>query len=289
MAVAHGRRPALARERSLAPIITWLAVIVAVLVASRSFINRSVPTDRRVPPFPDSPRQLWSDFVSGWNPRSWGSTSPNPTGLAVLAVGSVLWLFRMGLGLTVVVVGAILLGGLGRVATRRSVPVERERIVALVTYVAMPLLPGVISTGRLSALVAYAALPWFVHLVRNAAGIGTADPKAVAADLADGVIPLGRRERIRRIAVAGVAVAIAVALAPPVLLLVAGVTVVLASRRCSSGPVGARRVDVRRRQRWRRRSADPQRSGGDAWSWHDLTAVPARRRPGRGDSTTSPR
>ena len=67
-------------------------------------------------------------------------------------------------------------------------------------------------------------------------GIGTADPNAVAADLADGVIPLGRRERVRRFAVAGIVVAIAVALAPPVLLLLAGATLVLA---ISSVLVGA--------------------------------------------------
>ena len=57
------------RERSLAPLITWLAVIAAVLVASRSFINRSVPTIGEFLPFPNSPRVMWSDFLSGWNSR----------------------------------------------------------------------------------------------------------------------------------------------------------------------------------------------------------------------------
>ena len=52
---------------------------------------------------------------------------------------------------------------------------------------AMPLLPGVISTGRLSSLVAFAAVPWFVHLLRVAIGIGTADPASESADLADGI------------------------------------------------------------------------------------------------------
>jgi GT2 family glycosyltransferase len=271
------------RERSLAPMVTWLVVIVAVLVASRSFINRSVPTIGEFLPFPDSPRQLWNDFVSGWNARELGSTSPNPTGLAVLAVGSVVWLFQMGLGLTVVVVGAILLGGLGVWRLTDLFPSNRERIVALVTYVAMPLLPGVISTGRLSALVAYAALPWFVHLVRSAVGIGTADPKAVVADLADGVISLRPRERIRRIAVAGVVVAIAVALAPPVLLLVAAVTVVLA---ISSLLVGA----GWRTSAWLFAVGAAATAIGwvlnvpaaTAWSWHDLTAVPLAGAPGRG-------
>ena len=216
------------RERSLAPVVTWVAVVIAVLVASRSFINRSVPTIGEFLPFPDSPRQLWSDFVSGWNGRELGATSPNPTGLAVVAAGSVLWLFHMGLGLTMTVVGAILVGALGVWRLVDLFPSNRERIVALVAYVAMPLVPGMISTGRLTALVAYAALPWFIHLIRLAAGIGTADPHAAIVDLTDGVIALDARERLRRVAVAGIAVAVAVALAPPFLVLAAAVTAVLA-------------------------------------------------------------
>jgi GT2 family glycosyltransferase len=271
------------RERSLAPAVTWVTVIIAVLLASRSFINRSIPTIGEFLPFPDSPRQLWDDFVSGWNSRELGATSPNPTGLAMLSIGSVLWLFHMGLGLTVVVVGSILLGGLGVWRLADVFPSNRERIVALVTYVAMPLLPGAISTGRLSALVAYAALPWFVHLVRSAAGIGTADPKAAAADLADGVLPLGGRERVRRIAVAGIAVAVAVALAPPVLLLVAAVTVVLA---LSSLLVGA----GWRTSAWLFVAGVAATAIGwllnvpasTSWSWNDLTAVPLAGAPGRG-------
>ncbi len=258
-------------------------MIIAVLVASRSFINRSVPTIGEFLPFPDSPRELWSDFVSGWNGRELGSTSPNPTGLGLLAVGSVLWLFHMGLGLTVIVVGAILLGGLGVWRLTDLFPSNRERIVALVTYVAMPLVPGVISTGRLSALVAFAALPWFVHLVRHAAGIGTADPSAADADLADGVISLGARERIRRIAVAGLAVAVAVALAPPVILLVAVVTVVLT---VSSLLVGA----GWRTSLWILVAGAAATAIGwvlnlpaaTTWSWNDLTAVPLAGAPGRG-------
>ena len=202
----------------------------------------------------------------------------------MLAAGSVLWLFHMGLGLTVVVVGAILLGGLGVWRLADLFPSNRERIVALVTYVAMPLLPGVISTGRLSALVAFAALPWFVHLVRSAAGIGTADPNAVAADLADGVHrprraranPAHRRRRHRRRhrrrpGPAG---------PPPRRRRDRGAR---RCRRCSSGPAGGPR----------RGCSSPARRAAaigwvlnlpaaTTWSWNDLTAVPLAGAPGRG-------
>ena len=96
----------------------------------------------------------------------------------------------MGLGLTVIVVGLVLLGVWGTWRLATVFPSNRARIAALVVYAAMPLVPGVISTGRLSALVAYAIVPWFVHLLRAAAGIGTADPSAEAQDLVEGVLDL---------------------------------------------------------------------------------------------------
>ena len=176
---------------------------------------------------PDSARDWWSDFTSAWSAGGLGTTAANPTGWGVLSIASVLWLGRMGLGLTVLVVGLVLLGiwGAWRLAT--VFPSNRARIAALVVYAAMPLVPGVISTGRLSALVAYAIVPWFVHLLRTAAGIGTADPSAEAIDLVEGVLDLRVRERVRRTAVLVLATAVAVALAPAVLPVLAVVAVIL--------------------------------------------------------------
>ncbi len=164
------------RESSLGVTIAWVVVVVGIIVASRTLIDTSVPSIGELRPLPDSPRQWWSDFVSGWNPAGLGATVANPTGWAVVSIASVLWLFRMGLGLTVLVVGLVFLGVLGAWRLATLYPSNRARIAALLVYAAIPLVPGVISTGRLTALVAYAAVPWFVHLLRVAVGIGTADP-----------------------------------------------------------------------------------------------------------------
>jgi GT2 family glycosyltransferase len=271
------------RERSIAPIVTWTAIILAVLVASRSFINRSVPSIGEFVPFPESPRGLWREYVSGWNPNGLGDTAANPTGWAVLAAGSVLWLFHMSLGLTMTVVGSVLVGALGVWRLTDLFPSNRERVVAVVTYVAMPLLPGVISTGRLGAVIAFAALPWFVHLIRLAAGIGTADPESVAADLPDGVTDLDTRERVRRTAVAGIIVAVSVAIAPPLLIVVAGVTLVLG---VTTLLVGA----GWRTGAWMTLTGAAACAVGwvlnlpasTAWSWNDLTAIPLAGAEGRG-------
>ena len=186
------------RESTLAVTATWLVLLACIVVASRTLIDTAVPAIGELLPMPASARDLAGDYASAWNPGGLGGTVANPTGWAVLSVASVFWLFKMGAGLTILLIGLIVLGvwGMWRLAT--VFPTNRARITALLVYAAVPLLPGVISTGRLSALVGYAAVPWFVNLLRTAAGIGTADPAAAAVDLADGVIALSVRERIRR-------------------------------------------------------------------------------------------
>lgn len=271
------------RERSLAPLVTWGVVIVAVIVASRTFINGSVPSVGEFLRFPESPGELWRDYTSGWNPSGFGATSANPTGFAVLAAASVLWLFQMGLGLTMTVVGLILLGGLGVWRLAGLFPSNRERTVALIIYIATPLLPGLISTGRLSGLIAFAAVPWFIHLLRMAVGIGTADPTSVSVDLVDGVIDLALRERIRRTAVAGVVSALAVAMAPAVLLILVATAFVLG---ITTFFVGA----GWRTALWFTGLGSAATAiawllnvpASTTWSWNDLTAIPLAGANGRG-------
>jgi GT2 family glycosyltransferase len=271
------------RESPLSTTIAWIVVVAFVLVASRTMFNHKVPTVGEFLPLPASPRDWWSDFVSAWSPGGLGATVANPTGWGVLSIASVLWLFHQGLGLTVLVVGLVLLGVWGTWRLATVFPSNRARIAALVVYAALPLVPGVMSTGRLSALVGYAALPWFVHLLRTAVGIGTADPAAAAVDLVDGVLQLRPRERVRRAAMLTMVAALAVALAPAVLPVLVLVTVVLglASLAVGSGVrtsawmtglglvacVGAWILNMP----W-----------SPTWSWDDLVAPSLAGAPGRG-------
>ena len=160
-----------------------------------------------------------------------------------------LWLFRMGLGLTVLVVGAVFVGVWGAWRLATLFPSNRSRMAVMVVYAAIPLTPGVISTGRFTALVGYAAIPWFVHLLRLAVGLGTADPKA-SDDLVDGIIGLGRRERLRRTALVALVAAVAAALAPAVLAVAVLVALVLGPRRARRRQRSAHgRLDGRPRPR----------------------------------------
>jgi GT2 family glycosyltransferase len=215
------------RPRSLGPVIAWILVVVGILAASRTMFDTRVPSVGEFLPLPDSPRHLWNDFTTAWSPAGLGSTTANPTGWAAVVLASPLWLARSGLGLTVIVVGLVLIGVAGAWKLATVFPTNRARVTALAVYAAVPLTPGVISTGRLTALVAYAAVPWFVHLLRTAVGIGTADPAATSDALVDGVFALSVRERIRRTVVLAIVTAVAVGMAPAVLPVVALIAVLL--------------------------------------------------------------
>ena len=271
------------RESQLSTTIAWVLVVVFVLVASRTMIDSHVPSVGELLPLPESARAWWSDFTSAWSAGGLGATAANPTGWGVLSIASVLWLGRMGLGLTVLVVGLVLLGVWGAWRLATVFPSNRARIAALVVYATMPLVPGVISTGRLSALVAYAIVPWFVHLLRTAAGIGTADPSADAVDLVEGVLDLRVRERVRRSAVLVLATAAAVAVAPavlPVLVVVAvilGVTTLAVSAgvRTAAWLTGIGLVACAA-------AFVLNLPWATTWSWDDLVAPSLAGAPGRG-------
>ena len=91
--------------------------------------------------------------------------------------------------MTLSVVGLYIVGAAGMWRLAAVYPANRSRIAAMVVYVATPLVPGVLATGRWSVLAWYAALPWMVYLLRRAVGIGTADPETADDDLVDGIGP----------------------------------------------------------------------------------------------------
>ncbi len=98
------------REASFGPLLCWFCIVVAVVIGSRSFIRDGVPAVGEFLPFPDSPRQLLDDYRSSFDTRSYGATAATPTGWAVVALVSVVTLFRMSLLMTVTVLGLTFAG-----------------------------------------------------------------------------------------------------------------------------------------------------------------------------------
>lgn len=216
------------RQSPTAAVLAWVAVIAGVVIGGRSFFDGGLPPVGEFLAFPDSPRVLLETFLSGWNPNGAGATSPNPTGWATLSGLSVFTLFHMGLLQTLFVLGLLVVGPAGAWRLAAVFPSTRARIAALLVYALSPLVSGAMSGGRLTVLVAYAAIPWVLHLVRRAAGVETADPSSAELDLTDGVLDLAPADRVRRTLVAALVLALAVAFAPVMLPLTAGLVVVFA-------------------------------------------------------------
>ena len=185
--------------------------------ASRTMIDTRVPNVGEFLPLPASARDWWADFTSAWNPGGLGvdDRQPDRVGRAVDRQRAVA--VPEGLGLTVIVVGLVAARRLGHVAPGDGVPVEpgpHRRPRRLRRDAARA--GRDLDRAALGALVAYAAVPWFVHLLRVAAGIGTADP-AAAARTSSRACSTSPRERVRRTALLTLATAVAVAIAPAVL------------------------------------------------------------------------
>ncbi len=212
-----------------APALAWLSVAVLALIGSRGLITGGVPRFGQFLAFPASPADLLSNYLSGWSGHGLGSTSASPTGLGLIAFGSVATLFHMAAFHTVCVIGLLFVGYLGMWRLATLFPTARARIAALVVYAAVPLPGELLATGRWGALTCYAATPWAVHLLRRLAGIGSddVDPSANDEELEPHLQPAGR-SMVRWFAQLSLLTAVAFAFAPSFAVVLIGVGVLLA-------------------------------------------------------------
>lgn len=220
------------RGSSTTTIVAWFAVLALIVVGSRTFINRGVPLVGEFLPLPTSSAELWAQYRSSWNPSGLGSNTAVPTGWLLLIGVDIVTFSHNGLALLLGVVGMLVFGALGIWRLSSVFASNRPRIAALVTYAAVPLVPGAIGAGRWSALACYGTLPWLLHVVRRAAGIEVNPAvRFQQSELDDEVDPhavLSGRERVRRLALAAVWTGLVAAAVPVIVPLVAGCAVVLA-------------------------------------------------------------
>ena len=215
------------RESAAAPVFAWIAVLIGLVVGSRTVLTGGFPSVGEFLPFPESPRDLLSNYASGWNSLGLGSTAANPTGWATIGLLSVTTLFRMGLFHTLFLLGLVVAGVAGMSRLVSVFPSTRARVAGMLVYAASPLVGGAMSIGSFNTLVAYASVPWIVHLMSRAVGIGTADPRTADLGIADGIERLDLAERLRRVAVLSIVIALGAAFTPFVLVLAVALAVVL--------------------------------------------------------------
>ncbi len=158
------RRPSrvLTSFRSQAAFV--LVVIVLWLIGSRNLVVTHLPLIGRLAPL-DSWWSMWRHFFASWSPNGVGTGSPGAPGYAVLALAGTFVFGRMGILPRLALIFAIPVGAIGVSQLLRGRVSNRARVIASVSYMALPLGLDMISQGRIDVTVVVAGLPFIVRRI----------------------------------------------------------------------------------------------------------------------------
>lgn len=159
-------------SRDPVTIAVWFILWALLLAGARELITGGIGSVGDLLPWVESPRDVAHSYLSGWWGKDLGATTAQPTGNVLMFLGGLLTLGHPALAQTVAVVGLVAAGWLGasRLCAVASAP--RARLIGTIAYVAIPLPYAAVAAGRLQALIAYAVLPWALHLMRLFGGLG---------------------------------------------------------------------------------------------------------------------
>jgi GT2 family glycosyltransferase len=145
--------------------VTGVAVVIFVLLATRSIWSSGVPAVGYSLPFPSSGTAAMQAYAGGWNPAGLGSVEPlQPLFAIVGAVQTVLFDSRR-LAEFALVAGAYILGIWGVVRLFRTWAIDAvPGALAGVVYVAGAASQGVAANTELGALFALGAFPWVLRV-----------------------------------------------------------------------------------------------------------------------------
>ena len=143
-----------------------LAVLVVVLVGSRDLFGQGVPAVGTLVEWPGV-KALLAELTSAWRHTGMGSTDAGPPALGLMAALGTVLIGSVGLAETLLVVGAIVVGGIGayRVGRELAGGGAAASATAAIVYVLVPVSRNAIANGRLGPLVLFALLPFLVLLL----------------------------------------------------------------------------------------------------------------------------
>jgi GT2 family glycosyltransferase len=191
------------RSRSVAVVIAALVI----LLGTRELLFGSLPLVGQLAPLPGGAAS-WHHFFSGWQPAGAGSTAPATPAFGLVGMVGTVFLGAMGLTQRVLLLGCIPIGAVGLSRFMRPLVSPRARVVAVISYLGLPLAYADLGSGRWDGLVAYAALPFIVARLSRAAQVSPFDQ----------VIGRGWRSTAPgQIAALGAIIAVATSFAPAVL------------------------------------------------------------------------
>jgi len=150
--------------------VVMLVFFLLVLVGSRKIIFDSSRVVGEMLPFDGgSPTTgaMFANFVSGWWASGFGEAAANPTGLFLVALGTLATFGNPAALQTLMIIGSIFVGLIGMWRLCGAFGNTRVRLAGSVVYAALPLSYESISRGRFSALLCIATVPWLFDLLNR--------------------------------------------------------------------------------------------------------------------------
>jgi hypothetical protein len=154
------------RQRAL---FVSLAALVVVL-GTRDLFFGTLPLVGQLAPLP-SWSGAWHHFFSGWQSIGVGTTAPAAPLFGLVGITGTVLFGAMGTLQRVLLLGCIPLGAVGVSRFLRPLVSPRARVVAVVSYLGLPLAYGALGSGRWDGLVAYAVFPFIALRLARAAGV----------------------------------------------------------------------------------------------------------------------
>lgn len=156
-----GRQMATGVRRAERSSLAALAVLVVLtLVGGRSLVRHGVPVVGELVPLGRGAGDLLRAYTSGWSEVGVGRSAPVPPGFAVLGLAGVVVAGKLALLRTLLVVGALLVGGWGAWRLARPFRSVTARVAGLVVYAGLPVGVNAVAGARLGGLLVWAATPW---------------------------------------------------------------------------------------------------------------------------------
>ncbi len=143
-------------------IAVMLAVIILWFIATRNLVATHLPLIGRLAPL-DSWWTTWRHFFASWSPNGLGTGTPAMPGYGLIAFAGTFVFGRMGILPRLVLIAAVPLGAIAVGRLLRGRVSNRARVVAAVSYMALPLGLNMIGQGRIDVLVVVTGLPLVVR------------------------------------------------------------------------------------------------------------------------------
>ncbi len=144
-----------------APVITWSAIALFLIVGTRQLLDSQFPLVGQLGSFPGWTTFL-RDFFSGVHIQGLGNGSAASPSFFLLGLGGMFFFGAVGTLHKVVVLGCLPVGIIGAYRLGRPLRSPVGRLIVAITYFAIPLPYNALANGRWYALIAYAAAPWIL-------------------------------------------------------------------------------------------------------------------------------